>query len=179
MNGSNYSDHLTADVTSYDYDALLTEDGQITDKYRRFQKVISQFSKEETLIREKEPSSERVAYGSCTVAQKVDLFHALDCLSEPVKRSAPNQWSSWGRAMAICCILPCFIRRGSCGVCGFTKRRIVRLLLRMGSGFSPRWTGELLERHEIEPPAAGNIRLDILMENMGRVNYGPHDKLAA
>lgn len=32
---------------------------------------------------------------------------------------------------------------------------------------------ELLERHEIELPAAENIRLDILMENMGRVNYGP------
>lgn len=32
---------------------------------------------------------------------------------------------------------------------------------------------ELLERHEIERQVAGNIRLDILMENMGRVNYGP------
>ena len=32
---------------------------------------------------------------------------------------------------------------------------------------------ELLERHEIGPLTAGNIRLDILMENMGRVNYGP------
>ena len=32
MNGSNYYDELTPDVTSYDYDALLTEDGQITEK---------------------------------------------------------------------------------------------------------------------------------------------------
>lgn len=31
MNGSNYYDELTPDVTSYDYDALLTEDGQITE----------------------------------------------------------------------------------------------------------------------------------------------------
>lgn len=34
MNGSNYGEFLTPDVTSYDYDALLTEDGQITEKYK-------------------------------------------------------------------------------------------------------------------------------------------------
>ena len=32
---------------------------------------------------------------------------------------------------------------------------------------------ELLERHEVEPTVSQDIRLDILMENMGRVNYGP------
>lgn len=41
MNGSNYYDELTPDVTSYDYDALLTEDGQITEKYRRYRDVIA------------------------------------------------------------------------------------------------------------------------------------------
>ena len=30
MNGSNYYDQITPDVTSYDYDALLTEAGDIT-----------------------------------------------------------------------------------------------------------------------------------------------------
>ncbi|MCD8119063.1 MAG: beta-galactosidase [Lachnospiraceae bacterium] len=40
MNGSNYYDRLTPDVTSYDYDAILTEDGQITEKYRTYQRII-------------------------------------------------------------------------------------------------------------------------------------------
>ena len=40
MNGSNYYDELTPDVTSYDYDAVLTEDGRITEKYRRYREVI-------------------------------------------------------------------------------------------------------------------------------------------
>ena len=43
MNGSNYYDALTPDVTSYDYDGVLTEDGQITEKYRRYQKVIAKY----------------------------------------------------------------------------------------------------------------------------------------
>lgn len=40
MNGSNDYDFLTPDVTSYDYDALLTEDGQYTEKYRLFKAAI-------------------------------------------------------------------------------------------------------------------------------------------
>ena len=40
MNGSNYYDELTPDVTSYDYDGVLTESGDITEKYRRYQEVI-------------------------------------------------------------------------------------------------------------------------------------------
>ena len=43
MNGSNYYDALTPDVTSYDYDALLTEDGQITEKYRRYRDIIAKY----------------------------------------------------------------------------------------------------------------------------------------
>ena len=173
MNGSNYSDHLTADVTSYDYDALLTEDGQITDKYRRFQKVISQFSKEEPLIREKEPSSERVAYGSCAVAQKVDLFHALDCLSEPVKTVSPKSMEQLGQGygyMLYSSVLHTERELRSLRLYQAADRAIAfadgkRVLTAMDR--------KLLERHEIEPLTAGNIRLDILMENMGRVNYGP------
>ena len=42
MNGANYYDELTPDVTSYDYDALLTEDGRVTEKYRLFQAEIAQ-----------------------------------------------------------------------------------------------------------------------------------------
>lgn len=43
MNGSNYYDELTPDVTSYDYDAVLTEDGQITEKYNRYKEVIQKY----------------------------------------------------------------------------------------------------------------------------------------
>ena len=47
MNGSNYGTHLTPDVTSYDYDAVLTEDGQLTEKYHKLKRVISDYTGEE------------------------------------------------------------------------------------------------------------------------------------
>ena len=44
MNGSNYYDELTPDVTSYDYDGVLTESGDITEKYRRYKEVIRKYA---------------------------------------------------------------------------------------------------------------------------------------
>lgn len=44
MNGSNYYERLAPDVTSYDYDALLTEWGEPTAKYQAFKKVIADYT---------------------------------------------------------------------------------------------------------------------------------------
>ena len=83
MNGSNYYNELTPDVTSYDYDALLTEDGQITEKYRRYREVIAKHAP----VPEVEFSTniERRAYGELKVEGKVSLFSVLDDLSCPVE----------------------------------------------------------------------------------------------
>ncbi|MGX7013117.1 beta-galactosidase [Vagococcus silagei] len=45
MNGSNYYGKLTPDVTSYDYEALLTEWGGKIPNYHAFQKAIAQYTK--------------------------------------------------------------------------------------------------------------------------------------
>ncbi len=39
-----YYDELTPDVTSYDYDGVLTEAGDITEKYCRYQEVIRKYA---------------------------------------------------------------------------------------------------------------------------------------
>lgn len=79
MNGSNYSDHLTPDVTSYDYDALLTENGDITSKYEAFKAVITKYNPHyrELPLAEKE----KIAVHNIPVQNKVSLFSVLDDLS--------------------------------------------------------------------------------------------------
>ena len=76
LNGSNYYDELTPDVTSYDYDAMLTEDGRITEKYLRFKEVISKYRE----IPEVKLSMniERRAYGRLEIKDKVSLFSVID-----------------------------------------------------------------------------------------------------
>ena len=176
MNGANYGSRLTADVTSYDYDALLTEDGQITEKYRRFREVVSGYGRTEngqSPAYGKKPPFERVAYGSCSVVQKVDLFHALDCLAEPVDTVSPKSMERLGQGygyMLYSSVLHTERRLHSLRLYQAADRAIVFADRKRVLTAADR---ELLERHEIDPVTAEDIRLDILMENMGRVNYGP------
>lgn len=79
MNGSNYYTKLTPDVTSYDYDAPLSEDGKITEKYRVFQKIIRKYRDFEevpltTPIKQK-------AYGKIKAEKTLALFDILDQLA--------------------------------------------------------------------------------------------------
>ena len=99
MNGSNYYDDLTPDVTSYDYDALLTEDGQITEKYRRYRDVIAKYREipEVTFTTE----IKRKAYGTLPVKEKVSLFSVLDDLSTPVESSFPQSMEKQNKPVMI------------------------------------------------------------------------------
>ena len=82
MNGSNYYNELTPDVTSYDYDGILTEDGQITEKYKKYKEVISKYVD----VPEVKFSMDikRKAYGKLECKEKVSLFSVVDDLSTPV-----------------------------------------------------------------------------------------------
>lgn len=82
-----YYDELTPDVTSYDYDALLTEAGDFTEKYGKFCSVISKYTafptgKYTTDIRKK-------AYGKLSFAARIGLMENLKNISEPVTDTFP------------------------------------------------------------------------------------------
>ena len=76
MNGSNYYTKLTPDVTSYDYDAPLSEDGKITEKYRVFQEIIKKYRDFEEV-----PLTAQIkqkAYGQVKAEKSICLFDILD-----------------------------------------------------------------------------------------------------
>ncbi len=80
MNGSNYYTKIEPDTTSYDYDAPLSEDGRITEKYCAFRDIIKKHRefKEIPLTMK----IERRAYGVVKAKERVKLFNILDTLSE-------------------------------------------------------------------------------------------------
>lgn len=97
MNGSNYYDELTPDVTSYDYDALLTEDGRFTDKYYAFRNVILKYLStdkkkecDELLIRLQENSVSAREYGAIKVKRIAGLFDNLDNISKRIEMLSPD-----------------------------------------------------------------------------------------
>ena len=77
----------TADVTSYDYDSPLTEDGQLTRKYELCREVISRYAD----IRQIPLTTaiKRAEFGSIACAAKTDLFSTLCTLSESVTSVCP------------------------------------------------------------------------------------------
>ena len=86
MSGRN-SGNKTGDVTSYEYDGILTEDGQITEKYLAFQKIISQYRDIAQL-----PLSTRITqkeYGTLSCTGKTDLFSVLSHIASPVHSNYP------------------------------------------------------------------------------------------
>lgn len=174
MNGSNYDNRITADVTSYDYDAPLSEDGQITEKYLEFQKVISKF-REIPKVEFSTPIV-RKAYGTLKLEEKVGLFDTLDTLSTPVRGSMPLSMEELGQNYGYV-LYRSTITRGkdieSCEIRGGADRAII---------FTDGKQTEIRNDTEMHKTTGFKLQeekgsLDILMENIGRVNYGPEIEL--
>lgn len=174
MNGSNYDNRITADVTSYDYDAPLSEDGQITEKYLEFQKVISKF-REIPKVEFSTPIV-RKAYGTLKLEEKVGLFDTLDTLSTPVRESMPLSMEELGQNYGYV-LYRSTITRGkdieSCEIRGGADRAII---------FTDGKQTEIRNDTEMHKTTGFKLQeekgsLDILMENIGRVNYGPEIEL--
>ena len=95
MNGSNYYDELTPDVTSYDYDAVLTEDGQVTEKYRRYREVIGKYAPlPEVAFTTK---IERKAYGELEACERVSLNSTLETISQRTESVWPQSMEKLGQ----------------------------------------------------------------------------------
>lgn len=171
MNGSNYYDELTPDVTSYDYDALLTEDGQITEKYLRFKEVIAKY----TDIPEVEFSThiQRKAYGTLKVQDKVSLFSVLEDISLPIESAYPQSMERLGQYYGY------ILYHTSLD----TEENIEKIRLWEANDRANILVGqkpvltlydlELQKEAEVSVSFKKGESLDILMENMGRVNFGP------
>lgn len=173
MNGSNYYDKLTPDVTSYDYDAILTEDGQITDKYIAFQKEIS---KRYGLPGVEVPKpATRKAYGRIKADGYVSLWDSLDDIADKHESAYPVSMEKLDQSYGYILYhthldeIPAI---GELRLMDANDRALVYLDYK---NIATMYDRELLEAKKIEPYAESLDKdLDILVENMGRVNFGPY-----
>ena len=169
MNGANYYDALTPDVTSYDYDALITEDGQLTPKYKAFQEVIRKFAE----IPEVEFTTDikRKNYGKVQMAEKVGLFEVLEDISVPVENHYPLSMEQLDQNYGYTLYRSALVRDREIEklrLLGANDRAKVYL---DGREIATLYDRELLAEYKLAEKQTGDC-LDILMENMGRVNYG-------
>ncbi len=170
LNGANDYDRLTPDVSSYDYDAPLTEDGQITPKYTAMQNVISKYVSVPHV-----PLTTRIkrrGYGALPLKDAVSLFAVLEDIGKPVEslRPIPMEMLSQSYGYVLYrsnidtgTLIEKFrlTQTGDRASVFLDQRRFLTLFDR-----------ELTIEHAVEWPHAKGASLDILVENLGRVNFG-------
>lgn len=170
MNGANDYEKFAPDVTSYDYDAVLTECGDITPKYKAFKKVIAKY----TEIPEVTFSTKinKVSYGKLFVKEKVSLFNTLESISTPKYSEDTLTMEKLGQSYGYI-LYRSNVGRGrsveSFKLLGARDRAKVYV---NGKNVLTQYDRELGEWSQLVFDKKADNRLDILVENMGRVNFG-------
>ncbi|MBQ7990308.1 MAG: beta-galactosidase [Oscillospiraceae bacterium] len=163
------SGNKTADVTSYEYDAPLTEDGRITPKYKLCRDVIRKYrSFEEIPLTAR---IERRAYGTLDCTARTDLFSVLDRISAPVRSVTPLSFEEldcyYGYVLYRIDIKPdeavqtVMMEDARDRVQCFRNERYVFTAFGENTG----------DKFEIEETVPGGT-VDLLAENIGRENFG-------
>ena len=171
-NGSNYYDVLTPDVTSYDYDALLTEDGQITAKYTAFQNVIRKY----TEIPEVKLSTEirRKAYGTLRVKRSTSLFGNKDRISKAMESVYPVSMEKLDQGYGYILYESQLKDEGPLETLRLWGANDRANIFVDEIPTATLYDRELLDEIKWEENKPEGQKLSILMENMGRVNFGPN-----
>lgn len=92
--GANHYAVYAPTVTSYDYDALLTECGDVTKKYYAVREVLQKYAKNPLPPVPK--NREKRAYGRVEASERADLFENLDALAKPIYSEVPKSMEDLG-----------------------------------------------------------------------------------
>ncbi|HNS50190.1 MAG TPA: beta-galactosidase [Anaerolineae bacterium] len=170
MNGANsFGTSYLPIVTSYDYDAPLSEAGDPTDKYWALREVIGRY---EPLPDAPLPEpSPKAAYGPVDLPESVALFDALGALSAPVPSAAPLTMEALGQNYGFLLYRTRLAgpQEAFLTLRGLHDRAQIFLDGQL-LGTLDRTGGEADLYVQAGP---GSAVLDILVENMGRVHFGP------
>jgi len=166
--GANHGGRFEPTVTSYDYDSAISEAGDITPKYRLFREVIGKYvSLPEGDLPENMP---KTAYGEITVNRAVKLFDTLASMTDVKMSICPEPMEMYDQNNGF--ILYSTQVSGPRTECTLTIQdvhdRAHVFLDQKLIGIVERWDPQKLA---VTIPEGG-ARLDIFVENMGRVNYG-------
>jgi beta-galactosidase len=169
MNGANaILNKYLPDVTSYDYDAPLSEAGDLTKKYHALRKVIGKYA---PLPDMPLPApAPKMELGPVAVKEGISLEEALPIVSKPVHLPSPEPMEFLGQNYGFILYrthLP-GPQSGKLAIQGLHDRAQVFL---DGHPLGVLTRNKPKQKLAIHVPQQG-AQLDILVENMGRVNFG-------
>lgn len=174
--GANYSDKYEPTVTSYDYGAPLSEAGDRTEFYYLIRDAIGRHCGADALPPLTAKETEKAAYGKVSLTEAAYLFDNLDRLSSPIESAAPLYMEGYGQGYGYILYRTVAHGTGDDRVLNIThvRDRAQIFINREHRGTYERWNMPSNEEKIVTRfPFNEEFEIDILCENMGRVNYGP------
>jgi len=171
MNGANFDDKqpYMPQTASYDYDAPLDEAGNPTEKFRIFRDVIRKYLPAGTELPPVPQARKTISIGDIRLNSYSALFANA---GKPVKNAVPMSFEDLDQAYGFVM----YRTRPGKGVSGLLKVKELRDYATVY--VDGKRIGILDRRLKLDsldiPDLPADAVLDILVENNGRVNYGPY-----
>ncbi|MGN1343484.1 MAG: beta-galactosidase family protein, partial [Traorella sp.] len=169
-NGCSYHHGIDPQITSYDYAAPLTEWGSEASEYQPFKEVIQKYHQIETV--ELSTKIEYHRYGELTCQRKVSLFNTLDKLAKPIHHDITLSMEKLDQGYGY------ILYHADLG----KKRTLAKSKLVDCDDRAQVFINHQLIATQYKETMGENIPLfldqddhntiDILVENLGRINYG-------
>lgn len=166
--GANHYEKFAPDVTSYDYDALLSECGDVTPKYYAVRRVVEKYV--DTPLPSVPKNRTKKAYGTVELTEFGGIFDNLDRLSNPIKSDVPRCMESYGQGygyIAYQTVLGRDYENAILSIDGIGDRAQIYINKDLKGII---YVND--EKTEMTFNANKGDILTILCENMGRANFG-------
>lgn len=167
--GANWSSgQYSADTTSYDYDSPLDETGRITEKFFMFRDTIKPFLPEGYDLPEPPAQIKRIEVPTFTLTQSAD-FEQL--LKDPKSFEQPPHLEAMGQYQGLALYKTTVdVAKAGPQRIAFTALKDRAIIMVNGKRVATLDRRMRQDNTVIELPA-GKVQLDILLENMGHLNY--------
>lgn len=171
MNGANYNDRSPYEpqISSYDYDAPLDEAGNATDKFLQFRSVIKKYLPSGETLPEVPKPKPAITTPAIHFTAASSLFNILPT---PVSHATPLTFEDLHQAYGYV-LYRTTLKGGQSGLLKIKDLRDYGIVFINGK------RAGILDRRLKQDSMAvnltkGNVTLDILVENLGRINFGPY-----
>ncbi|MBQ4350873.1 MAG: beta-galactosidase [Clostridia bacterium] len=171
MNGANHGGKYEPTITSYDYNALLSEAGDLTPAYHAVRKIIEEYFGALPPLTVK--NSEKAAYGKVRLTEECFVLDAAPAMADPIHAAAPKWQESIGQNFGF--TVYSTVVKGPREEMQLRADAIHDRAVVFMDGL-PKGTFERSRRADkvtVELGREESVKMDILVENMGRINYGP------
>lgn len=173
MNGANFkgdTSHYEPQVSSYDYDAPLDEAGNATAKFRAFRDVIANYRPKDQPLPPIPAAKPSVALPAMHLTKSLGL---LERLPAPVASPKPLTFESLKQAYGFVLYRTTVAGRGGQQLLKLRDLRDYAVVMVNGKRVGTLDRRERQDSLLVALPT-GQVQLDILVENMGRVNFGEY-----